>query len=165
MRGSNILVAVAHEEICAQLAQIQLHLPNSMRAIHAAQHAQFLTCFHQSLERHAYPRRAHDGVEQRDLHPASSIVHPFHGSPERRDYLIVLGWPRVGNLNGARGRDLGYVRDGAQDGAVSGGEGEDVVIGGVGEVAEDGVYAGCGVGDEDGFFGWHVEELGGLFSK
>lgn len=53
--------------------------------------------------------------------------------------------------------------DGFFNSTIDGGEEEDVVGGGVGEVVEDGSDARGSIGDEDKFVGRDVEELGGVF--
>jgi hypothetical protein len=64
--GKSILMAIADKEVTVECSKIQVHMPDTMSSIDAAQDPQLLAYARELIEGHPYPRLAHNGVKHCD---------------------------------------------------------------------------------------------------
>jgi hypothetical protein len=155
----DVLVAVRHEEIGIKAREVEFDMSDSMRPVNTAQHVLFFTRLGEPLKGHTYARHADHGVEYGDLDFPTFLFDLLDRAVELADQPVILNGVRVSNLDGLGRRGLGDVCHRFLACAVDGGEVEDVVGCLKGQVAQDGVDAGRGVGEKDQGFGGSVEEL------
>lgn len=153
-------MTIGNEEIRVQLRQIQLDLPNPMRAIHKTQHPQLLAQLHQLLKGQPDPWHANNGIEDGDFHFPALLLHLLNLLPENLNQPLLFHRERVLHTYGFRGRRLSDVLDSLVAPPVDGGRVQDVVALLEDQVPQDRVDAGGGVRDEDAFFDGGVDERG-----
>jgi hypothetical protein len=144
-----VLVAVRHEEIGIQAREVEFDMSDSMRPVDAAQHVPLFTSLGKPLKRHSDAGHANHCVEDRDLDFTTFLFDLLNGAVELADQPVVLYRVRVSNLHGLGRRGFGNVRHCLLARAVDSGKVEDVVGRLEGQVAQDGVDTGRGVGEED----------------
>ncbi len=157
------LVAVAHKEIGVDGGEVDVDHPHALRAVDEGEEACLAAGGGQRFEGEAHARQGGDDVEEHEAGAAAGGEGFGEGGAEGGEDGGVRAGVEEGD--GARGEEGGVRFEEVVDcfvaAGVDGGEVEDFVaaVGVPDYVAEDGVDAGCGVGDEDGCFRRDVEEL------
>ena len=153
-------VAVADEEVWIELCQVERYVPYAVGRVDHAQDSVGLTETCESFEGHADPGHGDDGVEDCEAGFLAFSFDRFDGVLEIGAEVFVRDWVGVFDLSALGWGGLGDVFDCFVAASVDCGEVDDHISGLVDEVAEDGVYAGAGVGYENDAFDWRVEILG-----
>ena len=153
-------VAVADEEVWVQGCQVQVDVPYTVGCVDHAQDSVGCAESCEDFEGHADTGHGDDGVEDCEAGVLSFSFDCFDGVFEFVAEVFVRDWVGVFDFSAFGWGGFGDVFDGFVAASVDCGEVDDHISGLVDEVAEDGVYAGAGVGYENDAFDWRVEILG-----
>lgn len=118
--GETLLVAIAHEEVWLELAQVERDLPHCMRAVNHAEDFLAPTQFNKGFERESDPGLTDDGVEDGDLHVQSLPTSGDDGVAELPYDFGMGDGEFVLHLECAQRGRLREVGNGVLDGTVHG---------------------------------------------
>lgn len=153
------LVTVAYEEVWVEFCQVDWNTSHAVSAINAAQNAMLTAEFREALKGHADTWLGNDCVVDCDTGVLAAGFDLFNGLFEFGTQLRVRQGICVLDHVRSRRCGLGDVRDSLATSAVYCLKVDDHIARLVDKVAEDGVGASGGIGDEHSALHWRIEEF------